>query len=416
MGIKPVQNQFNGGEISPLMSARFDLPVYQYSGAVMSNFIPASEGYIKRRGGTHFVASGKEEEAILFSITSNVDTAEVIINGVVQESCYCAYGDVVSYTVRAEGYLTQSGVYTIDEDTELTVNLVSNVIRHTFAVNADEAAAVMINGIARRSAEVGDGASVSWSVSKEGYQTQGGAEIVRADKSIDVDLKMRITISASPEDAVVVINGEERNYIDVEPQTFVSWSVSKEGYQTQSGSLTVTTSKSIVVSLSAQVVGQVMFDRSTAGTYNIKLEDGRYELVMCGAGGNGFNYKHNGHYRVCGGSAAAFKGIIELENGEYSLVVGGNSEFGGLLRTSAGGAAGQYTQGAGGYYTVLDANRIISYEVLANGGASGDYGSYNRCALPEPYKSSYGYGGSGIVYKTAGGPGYIRLVYLGKEA
>ena len=40
MSIKPVQNQFNGGEISPLMDGRFDLPAYQYAAEALINNIP----------------------------------------------------------------------------------------------------------------------------------------------------------------------------------------------------------------------------------------------------------------------------------------------------------------------------------------------------------------------------------------
>ena len=90
MSIKPVQNQFNGGEISPYMDGRFDLPAYQYSVALMQNFIPISEGCVKRRGGSHFVASAKQVDAFLFEIKPTPEDATVIINGIEQKSCYCA--------------------------------------------------------------------------------------------------------------------------------------------------------------------------------------------------------------------------------------------------------------------------------------------------------------------------------------
>ena len=68
MSIKPVQNQFNGGEISPLMDGRFDLPAYQYAAEALINNIPISEGCVKRRGGSHFVASAKQIDGLEFKL------------------------------------------------------------------------------------------------------------------------------------------------------------------------------------------------------------------------------------------------------------------------------------------------------------------------------------------------------------
>lgn len=417
MGIKPVQNQFNGGEISPLMDARFDLPLYQYAAAIMQNFIPASEGYFKRRGGTHFVASAKETEALLFEIVPNVEEAKVLINNIEQNSCYCAPGDVVSYTVSAEGYSQQSGTYLITENTELSVNLVSNTIKYQIEIAATpEDAVVVINGLERTSAVLGKGSRVEWSVSKDGYRTQSGViEGISENKTIAVDLKMRLSISATPEDAVVKMNGVVRSYVDVDPNTTVEWSVSKDGYQMQSGTQVVTKSLEIDVSLSSQVAGQVMFESSTAGTYSKKLESGRYELVMCGKGGNGvYDGKINSKNNADGGSAAAFKGVLLLEEDNYEMVVGGDSKFGNVVTTGAGKNASGKTHGAGGIISIFSTEEIISYEVAANG-EKGSYASqYHYCALPAPYKASYGFGGMSSKYKTTGGPAYIKLTYLGK--
>lgn len=418
MGIKPVQNQFNGGEISPLMDARFDLAVYQYAAAVMKNNIPASEGYFKRRGGTHFVASAKETDALLFQIVSNVDGAEIWINNIEQDFCYCAPGDTVSYTVSAEGYASKSGVYLVTKNTELTVNLVSNTIKYRFAIEVMPAdAVVVINGLERTSAQFGAGSRVEWSVAKDGYRTQSGViEGISENKTIAVDLKMRLSISATPEDAVVKMNGVVRSYVDVDPNTTVEWSVSKDGYQTQSGTQVVTESLEIDVSLSSQVAGQVMFESSTPGNYNTRLEDGLYELLMCGEGGDGYDSHDIKNKRTNGGSGAAFKGILNLKNDNYNLVVGGDSRFAHIVTTGAGKNSTPDVDGDVGIIFINSTEEIISYEVAANGVQNRVNLSYNYCLLPDPYKSSYGYGGQGKRYYTSGGPAYIRLVYLGKES
>lgn len=445
MGVKPVQNQFNGGEISPLMGARFDLPVYQYSGAVVLNFIPTSEGYIKRRGGTHFVASAKEVDAVLFTIVPNVEDAKIIINNVEQESCYCAPGDTVTYTVSAEGYASKSGTYRVTEDTSLPVNLVSSTIKYTFAITSTpEDAVVMINGIARKTVTAGANSRIEWSVSKTGYATQSGViEALSENKSIVVALKMRFSIKASPEGAKIIINGVERSYIDVDPGTKIDWSVSKEGYQTQSGSQTMTSSIELVISLSSQSPGQVMFESSAPGTYNVRVEDGLYELIMSGAGGNGYywekvmsNLPPRTIYTKCsGGAGASFKGVLSLRSKIYEIFVGAvnagsnngaysqESRFSDIISVG-GGSNSSESKGLGGIITIKSAEEIVSSEINQNGdNGKASIKSYDNpsvprvyASLPQEYRNTFGYGGAGEEWKTSGGTGFVRLVYIGKAS
>lgn len=416
MSIKPVQNQFNGGEISPYMDGRFDLPAYQYSAALMLNFIPISEGCFKRRGGTHFVAPVKETDAFLFQINPNPAEATVMINNAVQKTCYCAYGDVVSYTVAADGYAPASGTYKIDGNKELDVNLVSVTTKYDFEITAyPEDAKVVINGLERNAITIGAGAKIEWSVSKEGYKTQSGViSAISEDLSFSVDLKMRFSLRAYPEDAKVIINGLERSYIDVNSGEEVEWSVSKEGYKEKSGKQTITSSIEMIVSISSQVAGQVMLETSMAGKYIQTLEAGRYELLMCGQGGNGYNSGTLKPIKGTGGSAAAFKGIIRLTEDVYEIDVGGDTRLGDVVVTGAGknGAAGN---GAGGVISIPDVSKIVSFEVSTNGVKKTEQ-YRNYCALPSPYKDSYGFGGGNIhnYYWNMGGSAYIKLVYLGE--
>lgn len=444
MGIKPVQNQFNGGEISPLMDARFDLAVYQYAAAVMKNNIPASEGYFKRRGGTHFVASAKETDALLFQIVSNVDGAEIWINNIEQDFCYCAPGDTVSYTVSAEGYASKSGVCRVIKNTELTVNLVSNTIKYRFAIEVMPAdAVVIINGLERKSAVVGAGSRVEWSVAKDGYKTQSGiVEGISEDKLLIINLKMRFSVIASPSDAIVVINDEERSFIDVDPGTVVNWSVSKEGFEAQSGSQTVTKTIDIIVSLSSQVPGQIMFESSTAGNYNIRLEAGRYELIMCGAGGNGWSVGLPGNnWNWNGGSGAVFDGIVNIPTDNYQIQVGQTfiNTSGSVSPVSAacifdrfitaeggygGCPSGTSTVGVGNNGGALSINKpeAVESSTIASNGKNGIFLASDSglgivpAPLSDEYKNSYGFGGKSTTSGRGvlGGDSYIRLVYLGK--
>ncbi len=416
MSIKPVQNQFNGGEISPYMDGRFDLPAYQYSAALMLNFIPISEGCFKRRGGTHFVAAVKETEAFLFKVNPFPQDAKVLINNAEQRECYCAYGDVVSYSVAATGYAPASGTYKIDGNKELDVNLVSVTTKYDFEImSSTEDATVIINGLERNKITIGAGAKIEWSVSKDGYKTQSGMiNAISEDIKITVGLKMRFSITAVPADATVIINGLERNYIDVDQNEKVEWTVSKDGYKEKSGEQTVVTSLEMIVSISSQVAGQVMFDSSTTGKYVQTLEAGRYELIMCGRGGNGYNSGTLKPIKGTGGSGAAFKGIVRLTEDVYEIEIGDDSRLGDVV-IAGGGNNGAAGNGAGGVLSIPDVAKIVSSEVSANGVKKTEL-TRNYCALPNPYKDSYGFGGGNIhnYYWNMGGPGYVKLVYLGE--
>lgn len=56
MQVLPIISRFTFGEVSPLLSARVDLPKHQAACKTLENFIPLLQGPIQRRGGTRFVA------------------------------------------------------------------------------------------------------------------------------------------------------------------------------------------------------------------------------------------------------------------------------------------------------------------------------------------------------------------------
>ena len=58
----PIQNNFNGGEISPLLKNRFDLQVYQNGLDKCRNFIPRVQGCLSRRPGTFFIKEVKDSD------------------------------------------------------------------------------------------------------------------------------------------------------------------------------------------------------------------------------------------------------------------------------------------------------------------------------------------------------------------
>ena len=115
--------------------------------------------------------------------------------------------------------------------------------KFTFSITTDSANTVVINGEEQTSVEVLGGDEITWSVSRTGYVTQTGSWIMRReDKSVNVTLVAnQYTFTINTSsDNTVVINGSERTSITADYGTTINWSVSREHYVTQSGSTTLT--------------------------------------------------------------------------------------------------------------------------------------------------------------------------------
>ena len=452
MSIKPVQNQFNGGEISPLMDGRFDLPAYQYAAEALINNIPISEGCVKRRGGSHFVASAKQIDGLAFKIVPVPTDATVIINGVEQDICYCGYADEVEYTVMSEGYKTKSGRVTLTDDLTMPVTLVSTEVFYTVTINPTPAdAKVIINGVITKTFTKGRGSTIKWSVSKDGLVTQSGTFTLSEDVVINVELMARFTIAPNPVDSVVMINGAERKSINVLPGTTVEWSVSHPEFETQSGSEIVNETVIKSISIVEYVNGELLFETSIAGNYSINLyKDIQAKVYIVGGGGAAAMrgvYDDRG-YGWGGGSGGAFIGVFELKQGDYNIVVGkannnttvqsGNSQtsdspdkntYGSkiseVVEVGGGGAATINNVGAGGDNATLYLVPV-STEINTKGnpgtygvggkGSSGPGYYYGGTSVYEDY--GRGQGGTTGEYASYrswndGTDGYVKIVIVG---
>ena len=410
MSIKPVQNQFNGGEISPLMDGRFDLPVYQYSADIMSTFIPLSEGCFKRRGGTHFVSSAKTTEPLTLNIITSPEDADIEIEGSLRNSFQAAYGDEISYKVSAEYYNTKEGSIVIKEDTDLAINLVSQVEMVTVEVVCNiEGADIYLNGQIRDSITVGKNATVTYRVKKDGYRTVQGQVVASSDKTVDVTLKMIFEIIPIPSDALVTINGEERSSIEVDVGDNVEWMVAYKDLASKSGAETINVSASRVVSLGDILSGTVFLDSTTAGIYETELPHGLYRIKLYGAGGGsgGGSWGSDHHTAGAGGgSGAGIEVLMVLNRDNYKAVVGKYGEHG--TNASGGGAKGS-TGGSSTFGTSLT-NYIVagggtggsgSLKKTAGSPTPGVGGSYNIIAAVSQTVKAY----SGNSGKTSGGGG-----------
>lgn len=166
-----------------------------------------------------------------------------------------------------------------------SVQLAAVVERCTVTINPTPSdAAVKINGIARNNFTVDKGETVSYEVSRDGYVTKTGSIVATEDKTIDVVLveeqpieptTVTFTVTATPSNATVIMNGVERRTITVEKGTSVEWSVSLDGYIPQSGTALCNEDYNLDVVLSEIVMTSAQLRaKSITGKYANVTEDG----------------------------------------------------------------------------------------------------------------------------------------------
>lgn len=91
----------------------------------------------------------------------------------------------------------------------------------------------------------------------------GAAELVSiVNPEPETPTQYRLTIIPNPADATVTMNGVTRSVITVNANTSVSWSVSKSGYTTQTGTWTATENKTLRITL---VAGGITGDGDPGG-------------------------------------------------------------------------------------------------------------------------------------------------------
>lgn len=115
-------------------------------------------------------------------------------------------GTTVSYTVSKESYDSKSGTILVNETTTQTISL--DEITYTYTINPTPAdATVIINGEERNSINVISGTTVSWEVSKTKYITRSGSVVVTEDKTDNIVLTeiVTLTINPTPNDATVTL-------------------------------------------------------------------------------------------------------------------------------------------------------------------------------------------------------------------
>ena len=191
-----------------------------------------------------------EQIQVTFTIVPIPSDAEVIINGESRTNITVNAGSSVNWSVSKTGYVTQNGSKNAGiADEIIQINLQEDERQEevefvTFTITPTPSDAVVtINGEQRTSIEAEAGSSLNWTVSKTGYVTKSDTQTMgESDITLPVSLsrnQVTFTITPSPSDAAVTINGETRTSITVDAGSNINWSVSKPGYVTQSDTQTM---------------------------------------------------------------------------------------------------------------------------------------------------------------------------------
>ena len=259
----------------------------------------------------------------------------------------------------------------------------------------------------------------------------------------------KLTINTTPADAVVSFDvGKISGYqTKVKKGTVVNYTVSKDGYYSASGSLTVTENKVIDIVLEQIYYndGQTIYESASGGastTLNLKTT-GRYQVICIGGGGGASEYyrRHftESHWSATGGSGSGFDCIFQLVKGDYVVNVGGggagnllinagvtpgkvgdggNSRFGNSYAYGGGGGSTQngpaLTAGAAGAVPTLTYTVISS--TLNRAGNSGNTATSNNISGGASIYGYYGKGGdcSNNAAVVNGNAGYVKVIFLGR--
>lgn len=155
--------------------------------------------------------------------------------------------------------------------------------------------------------------------------------------------EIKITIAPTPSDANVVITAtgftQDGNSIVVYPGTSITYTVSKTGYFSKTGTITAYDNQTINVALeeAPYLPEQVVFESSTPGSYTLNLlAAGTYRIICVGAGGGA-------------AAVSTYKGIILDDHPQTALAVAGGGSGGYSQSTVSLSAGAHYIQvGSGG--------------------------------------------------------------------
>lgn len=469
--IKELKGSFVGGKVSKPLQNRIDLEKFNTWLSEAKNTQIKPEGSISNRAGTVFVGVAKD---VTYKLTINVNvSAMIIINGVeytgTTASVDLPIGSTYSYSVSTEGYTTQEeDNLTLNSNTIKNIILESSATTYTFKITNEQGATISIKagdadpvtGTGEVSVTELEGTRIEWSVTKEGYVTQGDTFALSSETVSPLPITLvevtlaRITIVSSQYGSTIKItaDGQTDTYENVgwaskelQTGTEYSFEISKEGYVTEEGSGTLTTNKSVTRNLQLKtatiedfVAGYnkvetvLTYQINKTAVYRIEIKgDGKTYIgsqarfnVNKGKGGKAVLEK-----TFIAGDELTVKGIsksVTINGTTYDYLTGVGVWLGAVCILVAGSGGGSCMGTASTTQYIGGSGYNGGQGTLANGlsydGSYGNSNLENTGSCGEKIGSAYG--GSGYVKSdytsyatltpsTNSNGSYVKIEYIG---
>lgn len=302
-------------------------------------------------------------------------------------------GTTVTYSVSKNGYDTISSSFKVVEDKALLVNIPQSMYTFTIVPNPSTATVTLqASGYTQQgnSITVHSGTSVKWTVSEANYATQTDTVVVNSTYSLPVTLNAipTLTINPTPSDATVTLTAsgytQQGNKIQAPQGTVISWSVTKSGYITQSGTYTMTNTD-VTWNKELFIDGPILI----TSTRSMRLPAGIYKYICVGGGGSGgtassvaYRRGYNCYGGGGGGSGYVTAGAFTTTGEDVVFTVG----LGGTSSNASGanGSNGEASQISGSISGII---------TTANGGTCGTSGG--NALETEKARGGNGYSGGG---------------------
>lgn len=167
---------------------------------------------------------------------ANCEGAELTVNDVpYTKPVVLDYGTKVVVKSTKENYVDfEQTIDNLTKDEVIDVDMVLKQFTLTVTTTPEDAT-VKLNGTELKQITVDYGTTVAIEVSKKGYKTVTEDFVVNADVTKEFILELeqyKLSVATNPVDATVKLNGVEQREITVEYGTTVNVEVSKTGYET----------------------------------------------------------------------------------------------------------------------------------------------------------------------------------------
>ena len=267
-------------------------------------------GYVSQSVTTTVNQENKTESKTLakqnYTLTINTTPADATVTfstGVVSgHTCTVPYDTTVSYTISKTNYVTsQTQTVTVTQDQTINAPaLVPDMATLIIETDPFDATVNFSTGtVEGHSCTVQKGTTVSYNISKTGYITsQTYTKTVTQDETVTapalVPDTVTLTINPTPSDATVTfstgtVSGKT---CTVQTGTSVTYTVSKNGYTSQSDTVTVNSNQTINVTITTDCyvpeVNEVVVNLTGSSKYeaNTKFIPGRYRVEVAPGQGN----------------------------------------------------------------------------------------------------------------------------------